>query len=106
MLIMGLDDAYEKALSHVEKVDFQESSENSKTFETTIRYLGGLLAANDLRPDPILRKQALALTEYAIMPAFNTTDGIPAAYVNVNTYVIDRSISCYAMTKKNINIDV
>ncbi|KAI9285624.1 glycoside hydrolase [Umbelopsis sp. AD052] len=85
MLIMGLDDAYAKAMSHVEKVNFQVSNENSKTFETTIRYLGGLLAANDLRPDPILRKQALALVEHAIMPAFDTADGIPAAYVNVNT---------------------
>jgi len=85
MLIMGLDDEYTKAMSHIENVNFHESAENSKTFETTIRYLGGLLAANDLRPDPILLKQALALTEYAIMPAFNTADGIPAAYVNVNT---------------------
>lgn len=85
MLIMGLDDEYTKAMSHIENVNFHESAENSKTFETTIRYLGGLLAANDLRPDPILLKQALALTEYAIMPAFDTADGIPASYVNVNT---------------------
>ncbi|KAH8552766.1 glycoside hydrolase [Umbelopsis sp. PMI_123] len=85
MIIMGLDDEYAKAMSHVATVDFHKSNDNSKTFETTIRYLGGLLAANDLRPDPILVKQALALVEYAIMPAFNTTNGVPASYVNVNT---------------------
>jgi mannosyl-oligosaccharide alpha-1,2-mannosidase len=84
MLIMGLDSQYALALEHVQGVNFNQSTETSKTFETTIRYLGGLLSANDIRPDPILVKQAIAVADNVIMPAFDT-DGIPAAYVDVNT---------------------
>jgi mannosyl-oligosaccharide alpha-1,2-mannosidase len=84
MLIMGLDTQYQKALGHVNDVNFKKSDSDSKTFETTIRYLGGLLSANDINPNPILVKQAIAVAEDAIMPAFKN-DGIPAAYVDVNT---------------------
>ncbi|CAO3663738.1 unnamed protein product [Umbelopsis vinacea] len=84
MLIMGLESQYELALEHVKGVNFQQSTETSKTFETTIRYLGGLLSANDIRPDPMLVTQAIAVANNVIMPAFDT-DGIPAAYVDVNT---------------------
>lgn len=84
MLIMGLDTQYQKALGHVNDVNFKKSDSDSKTFETTIRYLGGLLSANDIKPNTILVKQAIAVAEDAIMPAFKN-DGIPAAYVDVNT---------------------
>ncbi|KAJ2955701.1 hypothetical protein NQZ79_g8329 [Umbelopsis isabellina] len=85
LLIMGLDVEYDKALTHVAQVDFNQSNETSKVFETTIRYLGGLLSANDLRPNPMLVKQAISVAETTVLPAFKTSDGIPAQYVNVTT---------------------
>lgn len=85
MIIMGLEDDYQRALDHVKNVDWTKSKEPSKTFETNIRYLGGLLSAYDLRPDPILLDKAVDLAEKVIMPAFNTPNRMPAAFVNVNT---------------------
>ena len=85
MLIMGLEDEYQEALVHVKNVDWNSTKEPSKTFETNIRYLGGLLAAYDLRPDPVLLEKAVELAENVIMPAYDTPNGIPAAYVDVKT---------------------
>ncbi|KAI8352831.1 glycoside hydrolase [Choanephora cucurbitarum] len=82
MIIMGLDNEYNKALEHVKKTDWTKSREASKTFETNIRYLGGLLSAYDLRPNPILLQKARELADYVIMPAFDTPNRMPAAYVN------------------------
>lgn len=85
MIIMNLEEDYQKAFEHIKKVDWSKSSEPSKTFETNIRYLGGLLSAYDLKPDPVLLEKAQQLADVVIMPAFNTANGIPAAYVNVST---------------------
>ena len=82
MIIMGLDNEYNRALEHVKKTDWTKSREASKTFETNIRYLGGLLSAYDLRPNPILLQKARELADYVIMPAFDTPNRMPAAYVN------------------------
>lgn len=83
---MGLEDEYQRAVQHIETVDWTISPDPSKTFETNIRYLGGLLAAYDLRPEPVLLKKAQELADKVIMPAFNTPNRMPAAYVNVETY--------------------
>lgn len=85
MLIMGLEDEYQEALEHVKSVDWYSTKEPSKTFETNIRYLGGILAAYDLRPDPVLLEKAVDLAENVILPAYDTPNGIPAAYVDVKT---------------------
>ncbi|KAI7853781.1 glycoside hydrolase [Circinella umbellata] len=85
MLIMGLEEEYQEALEHVKNVDWYSTTEPSKTFETNIRYLGGLLAAYDLRPDPVLLDKAVELAETVIMPAYDTANGMPAAYVDVKT---------------------
>ncbi|KAI9321839.1 glycoside hydrolase [Dichotomocladium elegans] len=83
MVIMGLDQEYEEALKHVARTDWYSTKVPSKTFETNIRYLGGLLSAYDLRPDPILLRIAIELADTVILPAYRTPNGIPAAYVNV-----------------------
>ncbi|ORZ02201.1 glycoside hydrolase [Syncephalastrum racemosum] len=83
MIIMGLDKEYQQAMDHVLKVDWKKTPSPSKTFETNIRYLGGLLSAYDLRPDPQLLNKALDLAHNVILPAYNTPNGIPAAYVDV-----------------------
>ncbi|KAI8369644.1 glycoside hydrolase [Radiomyces spectabilis] len=85
MIIMGLEDDYQKALEHVQNVDWRSSKNLSKTFETNIRYVGGLLSAYDLRPDPILLQKAIDLTNQVILPAYDTPGGIPAAYVNTSS---------------------
>jgi mannosyl-oligosaccharide alpha-1,2-mannosidase len=83
MIIMGLENEYQRALEHIKTVDWTVSHDPSKTFETNIRYLGGLLAAYDLRPDPILLERAQELADKVIMPAFDTPNRMPAAYVDV-----------------------
>ena len=84
---MDMKKEYEKALNHVSKVNWRVSSDKSKTFETNIRYLGGLLSAHDLQsdPSPVLLKQAKALADQVIMPAFDTPNHMPSEYVDVRT---------------------
>ncbi|TDL22866.1 seven-hairpin glycosidase [Rickenella mellea] len=50
MAIMGLDDLFNEALAFSSKIDFSQSKvdESVSVFETTIRYLGGLLSAYQL----------------------------------------------------------
>ena len=55
-------------------------------FETTIRYLGGLLSAYALSKEPILLTQATELGDL-LMPAFNSPSGLPYHEVNLVTYV-------------------
>ncbi|KAI7894077.1 glycoside hydrolase [Mucor mucedo] len=91
LLIMGLEDEYEEALEFVKKIDFTQSKDSSKGFETNIRYLGGLLSANDLRPNDILVQKAIEVTEATLIPLFiqSTSLGvdvkIPLTYMNLNT---------------------
>ncbi|KAG0183274.1 hypothetical protein DFQ29_007820 [Apophysomyces sp. BC1021] len=85
MIIMGLEEEYAQALEHVETVQWSISNDLSKTFETNIRYLGGLLAAHDLRPNQMLLDKAIELVRKVILPAYDTPNFIPAAYVNTST---------------------
>ncbi|CAO3649055.1 unnamed protein product [Mucor hiemalis] len=85
MIIMGLDTEYDRALEHIKNVDWTLSRDPSKTFETNIRYLGGLMAAYDLNGDKILLERARELAEKVIMPAFNTPNRMPAGFVDVKT---------------------
>ncbi|KAI8144823.1 glycoside hydrolase [Fennellomyces sp. T-0311] len=83
IIIMGLEEEYQQALAHIKNVNWFSTKEPSKTFETNIRYLGGLLAAYDLRPDPVFLEKAVELAQHVILPAYDTPNGIPAAYVDV-----------------------
>ncbi|KAK0216656.1 glycoside hydrolase family 47 protein [Armillaria nabsnona] len=61
MHIMGLNDFLDEAIEYIGQVDFSESKTSShvSVFETTIRYLGGLLSAYELRgnrDDSLLQK--------------------------------------------------
>jgi len=55
-------------------------------FETTIRYLGGLLSAYALSGEPILLARADDLGRM-LLPAFNTSSGLPKYAVNLQTCV-------------------
>ena len=80
LVIMGMTDEFEEALAALEHIDF--TSTNSATqinvFETTIRYLGGLLAANDLTKGeyPILLRKAVEVGDF-LYGAFDTRNRMP-----------------------------
>lgn len=49
LVIMGLDEEFEHALKAIKRIDFTTAGvQKINVFETTIRYLGGLLSAYDL----------------------------------------------------------
>ncbi|KAL1921180.1 uncharacterized protein VTP21DRAFT_10896 [Calcarisporiella thermophila] len=82
LLIMELRDEYEEAREFVADIDWKSASPPVvNVFETTIRYVGGLLSAHDLSGDELFLQKAQDLTNL-LMPAFDSPTGIP--YMNVN----------------------
>ena len=82
--IMGLTDEFNKARDWVaSSLNFDKAASVS-VFETTIRALGGLLAAYDLSGDAIFLEKAKDLGN-RLLPAFNTPSGIPRASVVLST---------------------
>lgn len=82
MIIMGLDEEYQRARTWVaEKMSFERDG-NFNTFETTIRVLGGLLSAFHLSGDSMYVERAKDLAD-RIVPAFSTKTGLPLSQVNL-----------------------
>ncbi|KFY63759.1 hypothetical protein V496_03714 [Pseudogymnoascus sp. VKM F-4515 (FW-2607)] len=82
--IMGLKDEFEEALETVKKIDFTTSHKSSiPVFETTIRYLGGLLAAYDISGAKYLAllDKATELGEI-LMGVFDTPNRMPVLHYN------------------------
>lgn len=82
LYIMGLKEEFEEALESLKKIDFSKpNAERVPVFETTIRYLGGLLGAWDISGHqyPILLEKAKQLGDL-LFRAFNTESGIPTPY--------------------------
>lgn len=79
--IMGLEKEFEAAVEAAEKVDFAKTEADLvNVFETTIRYMGGFLAAYELsgkKYDGLLKK-AVEVGEL-LMCAFDTDDRMPIA---------------------------
>ncbi|KAH8704154.1 class I alpha-mannosidase [Talaromyces proteolyticus] len=74
LLIMGMKDEFEEALNALEKIDFSTTSDQYiNVFETTIRYMGGFMAAYDLSDGkyPILLKKAQEVGDL-VYGAFDT----------------------------------
>jgi mannosyl-oligosaccharide alpha-1,2-mannosidase len=80
--IMGFTDEFEEAVKAVNSIDFTTSRrDNIPLFETTIRYLGGLLGAYDIsngRYRSLLDK-AVELAEI-LLAAFDTPNRMPVTY--------------------------
>lgn len=80
--IMGLKEEFEEAVKAVEEIDFTTTTRaDIPLFETTIRYLGGLLAAYDVsgaKYDTLLKK-AVELAE-VLISAFDTPNRMPETY--------------------------
>lgn len=80
--IMGMKDEFEEAVRAVGKIDFTTSPRKDiPLFETTIRYLGGLLAAYDVSDAKYitLLDKAVELAE-VLMGAFDTPNRMPMTF--------------------------
>lgn len=77
--IMGLMDEFDEAVAAVKKIDFTTAEVSVlNVFETTIRYLGGLLSIHDLTGGqyPVLLDKAIELGEMLYV-AFDTPNRMP-----------------------------
>jgi mannosyl-oligosaccharide alpha-1,2-mannosidase len=82
MWMMGMTEEFEEALEHVKDIDFHTSQRfDIPLFETTIRYLGGLLGAYDVSEAkyPILLEKAVMLGDI-LMGAFDTPNRMPITF--------------------------
>lgn len=84
--IMGLKDEFDKAYDGLRDIDFTTTPYRNDipVFETTIRYLGGLLAAYDLTGGPkgdypLLLEKAVEIGEI-LMGIFDTPNRMPDLY--------------------------
>jgi mannosyl-oligosaccharide alpha-1,2-mannosidase len=80
--MMGLKTEFEEAVEAVKKIDFTTTPRaDIPLFETTIRYLGGLVAAYDIsdKKYSILLGKAVELAEI-LMGAFDTPNRMPITY--------------------------
>ncbi|KAH7321190.1 family 47 glycosyl hydrolase [Stachybotrys elegans] len=80
--IMGFKDEFEEAVAAVAEIDFGSSTTpRVNIFETTIRYLGGLLAAYDLSQRKVLLDKAVELGNL-IYGGFNTPSRMPVDFID------------------------
>ncbi|KAJ3971083.1 glycoside hydrolase family 47 protein [Lentinula raphanica] len=81
MLLMDLTDLFDQALDFMSKVDFRESNTPSSVslFETTIRYVGGMLSAFELsgKQHQILVQQAQQIVDKMVFSFVKPNQTIP-----------------------------
>ncbi|CAG8473522.1 3719_t:CDS:10, partial [Dentiscutata heterogama] len=76
MWIMDLKEEFNRSRDFVRTVDFTRSDDDINVFETTIRYLGGLLSAYELSNDLVFLEKAQELGN-ALLPSFDSPTGLP-----------------------------
>lgn len=89
LIIMGLEKDFEEAVKAVKKIDFTTAGiSRLNVFETTIRYLGGLLSAYDLSNGKhrTLINKATELGDM-LYAAFDTSNRMPITRWDWETYV-------------------
>ncbi|KAL2758213.1 glycoside hydrolase family 47 protein [Sodiomyces alcalophilus JCM 7366] len=75
--IMGMHDDFQQAVRAVATIDWDNTTLTSiNMFETTIRHLGGLLAAYDLSGEPVLLAKAVELGDMLYL-GFDTANRMP-----------------------------
>jgi mannosyl-oligosaccharide alpha-1,2-mannosidase len=80
--IMGLRDEFYEAVAAIATIDFGKStSSRVNTFETCIRYLGGLIAAYDLSGHAVLKAKAVEVGDL-LYAGFNTKNGMPVDFID------------------------
>ena len=78
--IMGLKTEFGEAVAKVQEIDFTTSPRKDiPVFETTIRYLGGLIAAYDLSQNSTILDKAVELADI-LMGTFDTPNRMPQGY--------------------------
>jgi mannosyl-oligosaccharide alpha-1,2-mannosidase len=83
--IMGLKPEFDEAVAAVAQIDFGNSTSTKvNTFETNIRYMGGLLSAYDLSKRPVLLAKATELGDL-LYTAFNTESRMPVDFIDFAT---------------------
>ncbi|KAF9049289.1 seven-hairpin glycosidase [Hymenopellis radicata] len=86
MKIMGLDDLFAEAVDFAGKIDFSRSqtADTVSVFETTIRYLGGLLSAFELggKNDTLLVQKAAELANKMAFAWRDKTQLIPFGFLD------------------------
>lgn len=79
--MMGMRDEFYEAVEAVATIDFGKSTASTvNTFETCIRYLGGLIAAYDLSGHPVLLQKAVEVGDL-LYAGFNTENGMPVDFI-------------------------
>lgn len=82
--IAGLRDEFNEAVEAAMEIDFSKSAMREiNVFETTIRYLGGFIAAFDLSGDERLLEKALELANM-LYASFDTPNRLPVLRWNFN----------------------
>ncbi|KAF4583556.1 maturation of Asn-linked oligosaccharides protein [Pleurotus pulmonarius] len=88
MVIMGLDDLFAEGLNFSSHIDFSKSQTSATVslFETTIRYLGGLLSAYELTGEkfPVLLQKAKEVADKMAF-AWVGDNKIPFGFVDFST---------------------
>lgn len=80
--MMGLREDFYDAVEAVAKIDFGHSTSGRvNTFETNIRYLGGLLAAYDLSRHEVLKAKAIEVGDM-LYAGFNTKNRMPVDFIS------------------------
>ncbi|KAG0704897.1 glycoside hydrolase family 47 protein [Suillus ampliporus] len=86
MWIMGLTDSFTEAVDHIAQTDFtvSQTPDTVSLFETTIRYVGGLLSAYELsgRNYPVLVEKAQDLADQMAYAWVDENQSIPYGYIN------------------------
>ncbi|OQD78372.1 hypothetical protein PENDEC_c001G01952 [Penicillium decumbens] len=95
-IMMGNQDAVNTILDHISKIDYSQTSEQVSLFETTIRYLAGMLSGYDLLTGPAshlinskdkvdnLLTQSKNLAD-VLKFAFDTGSGVPYNNLNITS---------------------
>jgi len=94
MKIMGLEDQFQKAVNFSSQIDFSQSRTDASVsvFESTIRYIGGLLSAYELNGNQpqVLVTKAQQLADKLLF-GFTGSSPIPFNEVNFATNKVDTS---------------
>ena len=83
--MMGMREEFYEAVAAVATIDFGKSTTATvNTFETCIRYLGGLIAAYDLSGHEVLLQKAVEVGDL-LYAGFNTENGMPVDFITFET---------------------
>ncbi|KAL4708310.1 hypothetical protein ACJJTC_007716 [Scirpophaga incertulas] len=87
LYLMGLHDEFREGRDWVAQyMHIGDIDSDLSVFETTIRFVGGLLSCYALTGDTVFRDKAAEVAD-ALLPAFETPTGLPYALINPSTKV-------------------